>query len=46
MAFRLNPPLRRVPSIKELILCDYVGKADLSKGCGNPKRKFGVTTKF
>ena len=21
---------------------DYMVKADLSKGCGNPKRKFGV----
>ena len=25
---------------------DYVGKADLSKGSWNPKRKLGVTTHF
>ena len=25
---------------------DYVGKADLSKGYQNPKRKLGVTTHF
>jgi len=27
-------------------VCDYVKKADLSKGYQNPKRKFGVTTHF
>ena len=25
---------------------DYAGKADLNKGYGNPKRKFGGTTLF
>ena len=25
---------------------DYAGKADLSKGCWNPKRRLGVTTHF
>ena len=25
---------------------DYAGKADLSKGCWNPKRKLEVTTHF
>ena len=26
--------------------CDYAGKADLSKGYWNPKRKLGVTKHF
>ena len=25
---------------------DYVGKADLNKGCWNPKTKLGITTHF
>ena len=38
--------LRTVPTNKEVFCAVYVyaGKADLSKGYWNPKRKLGVTT--
>ena len=37
--------LRTVPTNTEVFYAvyDYVGKADLSKGYWNPKRKLGVT---
>ena len=42
--------LRTVPTNTEVFLCgliyDYAGKAGLSKGYWNPKRKLGVTTHF
>ena len=40
--------LRTVPTNTEVFLSsfDYAGKADLSKGYWNPKRKFGVTMYF
>ena len=40
--------LRTVPTDKEVfcVVYDYAGKADISKGYWNPKRKFGVTKHF
>ena len=29
-------------TVYDYVVVDYIVKADLSKGCGNPKRKFGV----
>ena len=37
-----------VPAQKEIFFADYnfVGKVDLGKGYGNPKRKLGLTLHF
>ena len=38
--------LTAVPAKTEIFLRVYAGKADLGKGCWNPKRKFGLAMYF
>ena len=48
LIFDFSSCLRTVPTNTEVffVVYDYAGKADLSKGYRNPKRKLGVTTHF